>query len=255
MADASEEPPPTRRRSWEILNSPLVICLISGVAIAGGAKLYSDAQAEAADLETRRGTYIELLAEFQRRTSMLLQADGELNPFIGEGRNFEGARPIPVAGPLRREWEKISADVGRKELEILRGTGSYVPTSPAFAGVDFLTIAARMERTAGVPDIQLGALRMLGLLEAPPEMLWLFVRAYLPIIQQFAVSRHMMYTNGTLPLPRGRALTKAQEAALGFPNPKPGDLERLMKETDRLHNEVQRKLTGEPKNTVNKGRG
>ena len=144
-----------RKAFWAAANSPLAIILISGGAMAGIAKLYNDRQVEAADLETRRTAYVELLAEYQHRVSFLMDADAELNGYIGEGLKFTRGKQLSENGPDRRKWERVSEEVGQKEHNILRATGDYVPTTPVFARVDLLTLAARIERTGGIPDIQL----------------------------------------------------------------------------------------------------
>jgi hypothetical protein len=226
---------------WSVLNAPLVVTLIaSGLAAIGG--LYGYHRIELADLESRRSTYVDLLAEYEHRVSQLSDADSELNRFIGEGPTFENAKHIPECGLERDEWDQTSATVGRKEQDILRGVGSYVPTAPQFRDIDFLTLSARMERVAGIPDYQLGGVRLIRTLDWPPEVLWLTVRAYLPTMVQYGVSRHLMYTDGQLPLARGASLTKRQEAILGIPDVKPGDVERLHKENERLHARIEAEL-------------
>ena len=133
-------------------------------------------------------------------------------------------------------------DRGRYETRNITGRGRYVPTNSEFAGVDFLTLAARIERVGGIPDIQLGALRLLRTLDWPPEVLWLNVRAYLPILTNFGVTRHMLYTDGQLPLPRGASLTR-QEAVLGIPDIKPGDLDKIRLKTHRLTKKLESELS------------
>ncbi len=128
------------------------------------------------------------------------------------------------------------------EQDVLQGRGKYVPTAPEFAGVHFLTLAARMERVGGIPDIQLGALRLIRTLDVEPDLLWLMVRAYSPMIQKFGVVRHVLYSKGELPLPRGEVLTQRQEDVLGFPRLKPGDLERAKRESDLMHARLQSAL-------------
>ena len=223
------------------MNAPLVLLLLSGVG-AGGTLIYSSWRTQAEELQDRRAEYVVLLAEYQSRVSLLMDADNELDAYVGEGLTFEGGKKIPACGPLREEWEKVSAKVGMKERDILRGQGGYAPTSPRFRGVDFLTLGAQLEHVGGVPDIQLGALRLIRTLDWPPEILWLNVRAYLPMMLKFGVARHMLYTNGQLPLPRGASLTKRQEAVLGFPDVNPGDLERQRAETMKHQAELDQAL-------------
>lgn len=186
----------SRNAIWLWINSPIAITLISGGLLAGGAKIYSDRQADQANIELRRDAYVDMIAEYEQRVSLLSEADGRLDEFVGAGRNFKGGRHIPSTGPARREFEHLSLKVGTRELAILKGNGGYTPTTPEFANIDMLTLASRMERTAGIPDIQLGSLRVIRTLDAPPEILWLMVRAHLPMMQEFAVTRHTMFTNG-----------------------------------------------------------
>jgi hypothetical protein len=228
-------------RIWSLMNAPLVLLVLSGVG-AGGTIIYSSLRSQAEELQNRRAEYIVLLAEYQHRVSTLIDADSQLDPYIGEGLTFKGGKKIPDCGPLREQWEKLSTKVGRRERDILRGQGDYVPTTPKFRGVDFLTLGAQIEQVGGVPDIQLGALRLIRTLDWPPEILWLNVRAYIPMMLKFGVARHMLYTNGQLPLPRGTSLTRRQEAALGFPDVKPGDLELRKAETMKHQAELDKAL-------------
>lgn len=236
--------PSLLQRLWSVLNSPLILLLISGVVIAGSAKLYADRQAAAAELSARRDRYVELLAEVQHRVAILQQADGLLDPFIGTGEAFNAMKPVPEPWPRRAAFDRACLKAGRMEADVLAGRGSYVPTAPAFAGVNMLTLAARLERLGGVPDLQLGSIRMIGLLNAPPDVLWLFVRAFMPTFMQFVASRHLMNVDGQLPLPAGAVLTVRQEAMLGIPQVHHGDLERMERESDRLFTKVDRKLRG-----------
>jgi hypothetical protein len=222
-----------------------VLLLISGVVLAGGAKIYTDRQAAAIELVERRADYVELLTELQQRVSQLLQADGELNKFLGEGAELKGAKRMPDKGPVRAEFERMSEEIGKRESEILSGGGHYVPTAPAYANVHFLTLAARLERLGGVPDIQMGALRLLPVLQADPSILWIFVRAYGPMMQKFVISRHLLYTRGELPLPVGAELTERQEAVLGFPaDMSDEEFEALKRRTNAHLDEVINELRG-----------
>lgn len=229
-------------RVWAALNSPLVLLMLSGVVIGGGAKLYSDRQSAAVEVAGRRAEYVELLAELQRRVSRLQDADGRLDRFIGAANSPGALRKVPEPWPQRAAFERESALVGAAEADILAGRGSYAPTAPAYAGIDLLTLAARLERVGGVPDLQLGALRLLRTLDADPDVLWLFVRAHRPMLERFVVSRHLLQVEGELPLPAGAALTPRQKAMLDIPRPKPGDLERLRRENDVLHARLDREL-------------
>lgn len=127
--------------------------------------------------------------------------------------------------------------------QVIRGTGSYVPTSPTFANVNILLIGSQIEDAAAIPNLQNGAIQFLGFLNTEPSLLWIFVRAYLPMMTEFYVGRHLMTVNGELPLARGRGLTVQQERRLGIPQPSPGDLERARKKSEAAHAELQEALS------------
>jgi hypothetical protein len=105
-----------------------------------------------------------------------------------------------------------------------------------------LLVGSQIEDAAAIPNLQSGAIQLLGFLNTDPSVLWIFVRAYLPTMREFYVGRHMMTVNGELPLARGQQPTIQQERRLGIPQPAPGDLERAMKRSDELHVKVQTEL-------------
>ncbi|WP_454884904.1 hypothetical protein [Sphingomonas oryzagri] len=229
----------SRKGFWDHINSPVVVAILTGVIIAGGGKIYADRQADARELDTRRSAYAKLLTEYEHRVSDLGIADGCLDPELGEGPTLKGIKPIPKTGPARDRWTRLSLAVGKQESDILRGRGSYAPTDPAFEGMSFEAVAIQMETLGGVPDIQVGAMRLFGALDSGPDVVWLFVRSWLPMMRQVSVSRHMMFADGRLPFRRGHAPTEAEQKSLGFPDMKPGDLERLERQTDALHAQIQ----------------
>ena len=229
-------------RLWAVLNSPLALLLMSGMLLGGGAKIYADRQSALAELDTRRAAYVEMLAEYQRRVSLLSHEDARLEPFIGTADEMLAGRVRPLVESKRCQFETLSKAVGEKQEDILLGRGSYKPTAPIFSELDILTLAARMEQTAGVPDIQLGGLRLIRTLDAPPEILWIMVRSYLPMLKQFGVSRHMLNVNGELPLIRGQQLTDRQERVLGFLELKPSDVDRALHRARRKSDELNAKL-------------
>lgn len=233
---------PRMRRFWTFLNSPFFLTLLTGVLLAGALKIYDDRQRAAADLDLRRASYVELLAEIQLRVSRLDEADARLNEFITDGRDKNGATPLPKTGPRRAEFERTSIEVGKLEAEILAGRGTYLPTAPAYANVDMLTLASRLEHLGGVPDYYAGSLRMLRVLDAPSEILWIFVRAYMPMLREFVVRRHLLYTSGELPLPAGGELTAEQKRFLGIRKPRPGELEELIRTTNAHLEKLQKDL-------------
>lgn len=114
---------------------------------------------------------------------------------------MKGGRHVPANGSVRRAFERACEEAGGREADVLAGRGGYVPTAPEFANVDFLTLAARLDRLGRVPDILLGALRLIRTLDTPRDILWIFVRAYRPMMEEFVVARPVMYTDSQLPLP------------------------------------------------------
>ncbi len=213
--------------------------------MAGAVKIYDDRQKAAVDLNVRRATYVELLAEIQLRVSKLQDADSQLNGFIGTGTNFNEASPLPGSGPRRAAFERKSFDTGKAEADILSGRGKYVPTDPVYANIDLLTLMARLENLGGVPDLYAGSLRLLRVLDAPSDVLWLFVRAYLPLLQDFVIRRHLLHSSGNLPLPAGVELTSEQKKFLGIRNPKPGEMEALQRKNDVLQRRIKDAFTVE----------
>lgn len=235
--DQKKEP---GRGAWEWFNSPLVITLLSAVLISGGAKLYVDHQEALKDRSARRAVMSDLMVEYRQRLSALEDLDSQLNPWLGEGAELKGIKPMSEAE--RPKWEAASKKIGRAEQEVIQGAGNFKPSAPAFANVNMQVITTRIEGAAGIPDLQAGTLQMLGVLNTDPEILWIFVRAYQPMMRQYYVGRHMLMLNGELPLLDGKNLTVRQENVLGIPQPKPGDLEKAMKESDRVHAELQKTL-------------
>jgi len=229
---------------WNVLNSPLAIALVTGVTglvIGGVATIHHQQQEAAKDRAVRRSEFANLLVEYRQRLSALEEADGELElPEFKEGMSTAGQHKLTDAE--RKVFEVKSEAVGKREWDIIRGSGSYVPAMPAYANVNLQAIGAQIDDTAGIPQVQSGALQLLGLLNVESSVLWLFVHASLPQMRTYYVGRQMMLINGQLPLDRGDTLTARQERVLGFPEVKPGELERRMKESNALHERVQRKL-------------
>jgi hypothetical protein len=226
---------------WSVLNSNIVILLVSSALLSGVAKLYSDHQDAEKEMVVRRGVYAKLLTEFEHRVSALSNEDISLDPYLGEGLNFRKTK-MPDHGPERQRWDKAQLLIGQREVDIIQGRGSYVPSLPEYAGMNLQAIAVQLEDVGGVPDIQMGGIRLMGALDSGKEVVWLFVRSWLPIMRQVTASRHLMYSDGRIPFPRGHVVTASEERALGIPEFHPGDLERLEKENDAHFREVQAKL-------------
>ena len=245
MAVRRRKGKPAERLSWwAAVNSPLVIALLTGaggVAAAVAVALHSRAQEVAKDNIARRATLTALLVEYRKRLSALEEADSELGlPEIVEGV----ARP-PVSKLTESErlvFERKADEVVKRQREIIQGSGSYVPTSPAYANLNVQAIEAQIDEVAGIPPVQSGGLQLLGLLNFDVSTLWLWVHGALPQMRTFYVGRQMLLINGELPLDRGLQLTPRQERVLGFPQATPGDLEKLQKENDERHERLQRVL-------------
>lgn len=224
-----------------------MLTILTGFLFAGGAALYTDHREDVMEQSVRRSRLLDLLVEYRQRLSALEMLDSKLNPFIGEAPGISTPDGKPATDADRKAFEKLSSEIGRLQSEVIKGGGTYVPSAPAFANVNLQTVTSQIEDAAGIPNLQGGAMQMLGLLDWESEVLWLTVHGLLPELQKFYIGRHMLATNGQLPLFRGATLNINQENVLGIPQPKPGELELLMKENEIAHEALQAKLVGENK--------
>lgn len=238
------EKPKARLSWWAAVNSPLVIALLTGaggVAAAVAVALHSQAQEAAKDNIERRATLTALLVEYRKRLSALEEADSDLGlPEIVEGVPRPPARKL--TNSERVAFERKADEVGKRQREIIQGSGHYVPTSPAYANINIQAIEAQIDQVAGIPPVQSGGLQLLGLLNFDASTLWVWVHGALPQMRTFYVGRQMLLINGELPLGRGAQLTQRQERQLGFPQAASGDLKKLQKENDERHERLQRVL-------------
>lgn len=238
------ENPRERLSWWAAANSPLAIALLTGaggVAAAVAVALHSQAQEAAKDDIERRASLTALLVEYRKRLSALEEADSELGlPEIIEG--VPRLLITKLTDSERLLFERKADEVGKRQREIIHGSGHYVPTSPVYANLNMQAIEAQIDQVAGIPPVQSGGLQLLGLLNFDASTLWLWVHGALPQMRTFYVGRQMLLINGELPLARGVQLTRGQERRLGFPQPAPGDLEKLQKENDERHERLQRVL-------------
>ena len=225
---------------WEELNRPLVVAIVTIGLIGFAAKVYADKQEAIRDQVERRTTISNLLVEYRQRLWALEEADAQLAPWLGDGPGL--SRIKRVTDTERAVLTPLSVKVGSAERDVIRGSGTYTASSQAYANVNLQVIATQIELAAGIPDRQAGALQLIGFLNAEPDILWLFVRTYLPHMNEFYVKRYMLVVSRQLPLLRGEELTTQLEIVLGIPQPKPGDLEWAMKESDRLHKRAIREL-------------
>jgi hypothetical protein len=226
---------------WAALNSPIAILLLSVCVIGGIGKLYTDHQNAVQDQTARRSTMSNLLVEYRQRLSALEALDSQLDGALGAGPGI--TRTSKVSEVERKSFEKLSEKIGLLEQDVIKGVGTYTASAPAYDRVNMQAIASQIEDAAGIPNLQAGGIQLLGLLNTESSVLWLFVRAYLPMFEQFYVSRYMMVVNRQLPLVQGDVLSRKQEAILGIPQLKPGELNKLMKENDIRYAELQNKLS------------
>lgn len=225
---------------WSVVNSPLIITLLTAGVLGGGATLYADHRADLKDQSERRAAMTNLLVEYRQRLSALEVLDGQLDPWLGEGPGISKGQAANDDG----QFDRASRSIGIKQLNVIRGAAGYVPSAPAYANVNLQAISAQIELNAGIPDRQGGALQLIGLLNAEPEIQWIGVRAWLPLMSDFYVRRHMLVVSRQLPLLPGRTLSLAQEMALGIPQPKAGELARIRAQSDERHRKLQNKLRG-----------
>jgi len=214
--------------------------VFSSVVVGGAAKLYTDHQDALKDQATRRTELGRLITEYQNRISDLADADGELSGQLGSDADMSHARPLDTSDRAAvARWDRLADRVSHREWDILVGRGDYAPTAPEFAGVSLVMIGTRMDDAAGIPDVQFGGLRMIGILNARPPGTWIFIRSLLPMLQRLGVSRSLLFTDGGIPLLRGQSLTARQEQMLGFPqNVSREENERLSREVSAHLNET-----------------
>jgi hypothetical protein len=235
----TERPEPIRRKWWPLLNSPLVLLVISAVVIAGGWKLFDNHQEAMKDRAARRVELGKLLVEFERRVAVMSDADAKLNDLIAHPPNItSGPNMSAKDGAVVIRRMKASDDVSAAEWDALNGGGPYVPSDPNYKGVSFVMIAMQMQNAAGVPDYRMGGLRALKLLEVSPPFTWLFVRAQLPVLRKMAQGTDILFVSQALPLARGEQLSPGQERLLAIPQVSPGQLAELQRENDDLMKKV-----------------
>jgi len=244
MARTSRHSRKIRPRWWTALNSPLALLLISGVVIGGAVKWYDSHQNAVEDQTARRSKLAHLLTEYQHRISTLGSLNSRLD--LPSPTSAATQKKLDPCSAEYRAFERLSGDIGRQEWNVIRGQGIYVPTAPQFKGVNIQAIAAEIEDTAGIPDVQLGSIRMLGLLNADPDIIWVFVAGHLPEMEKFGITRHLLYVSGEIPLLRGNSLTVRQQRMLGFPEPQPDDARRRTDIMQRLDKTIQELESGEP---------
>lgn len=201
---------------WALLNSPLVLTLISAGFIGLAWKVWDIHREDERDFASRKAVYSKLLTEYRHRMNALAAADDSLGwAFDSHGPS---APKIDLHDPaMQARWDRESASAGRAETDVLAGRGSYVPTSPDYAGVSLLTLADEIEEATGTPDPMVQVQRLLGFLDAPPKVLWLYVHAERPMLETFGRSREVLAMTGELPLRHGSSLTSRQEQVMGIP--------------------------------------
>jgi hypothetical protein len=240
-------PRPTKstapQKFWAFLNSQFFLTIFGLVIIGGIAAIYNQRQNDLQDQAARRPVLGKLLTEYQHRVSDLSEADSQLNEQLGPSGTFDRARKLDRSDSVAAaRWDKLIEQVSNREWAVLLGRSPYVSTAPEFGGVSFLNIASQIDNVAGIPDLQFGSLRMIGVLETPPPATWLFVRSQMPSLIRWGAGRQLLYIDQTLPLRRGDRLNIIQEKQLGIVQPKPGELERLQRENNELTQQVLNKL-------------
>jgi hypothetical protein len=239
--------PPTKltlsQKLSAVLNSQFFLTFFALVVIGGSAALYRQYQSDLQDQAERRAVMGKLLTEYQHRVSELGAADSELNEQLGPSGTFDHARKLDRSDHLgATRWDKLTEKVSKAEWAVLLGHSPYAATAPEYERVSFLNVASQIDNAAGIPDLQFGTLKMIGILDAPPPATWLFVRSQMPSLVQWGTGRHLLYINQTLPLRRGQKLNSTQERQLGIVQPKPGELQRLERENDLLAERVLNRL-------------
>lgn len=204
---------PAVKRIWVILNSPLIITLVSGLLISAIARSYNEQNEAAKDLEARSVQLDAALTELQQRLTYLDSAD--------------------------RSWSTRCnyATASVEEWDTITGIGKYVPTSPSYKGISITVVLAEAQRSSGAWDPGYDASRWFGLFSVRPPQTALFIRTQLPWLRRYVSRRMFASTVGHLPLGRGAAMTDELKRELAIPS-----LKEAQRENDKAHKELMRVL-------------
>ncbi len=201
---------PIVKRIWAILNSPLVIALVSGLLIAFIARSYSLRDEAAKELAAQSVQLDAALTELQQRVSYLESAD----------RTWDARCNYLAAS--KAEWD------------IINGNGAYLSTTPSYRGINIMVVLTEAQRSSGAWDPNYDAHRWLGTFSIPPTRTAIILRTQLPWLQKYVSNRMLASSLGKLPLRRGEVMTDELKRDLGIPS-----LAELQRETDKRHEELQ----------------
>jgi hypothetical protein len=143
--------PAPGRAWWAIVNSPIILLLISSVIIAGGAQVLADRAERANNWKIQRDSLVKLVAEYDQRVAALRVVDDRLNKFLGSKPDLSEARSVFRDSPEAKRWRELTLDVSREELEIIQGRGAYVPTAPGFSQINFRLICEQVLELSDMP--------------------------------------------------------------------------------------------------------
>lgn len=184
---------PALKATWAVVNSPLVITLVSGLLIAAIAQGYTKRDAAARDLQMRRNKLATSLAEFQQRVAYLQTGDNM----------WKGRCDYVVASQW--EWEAIT------------GTANYVPTSPLYRGVHLNVVLNDVEISSGVPDIRYGVAMFIRAFSVPPPRTAIWVRGQMQWLRNYGSSRSLLFASGHLPVVSGQRPAELTRTLLQLP--------------------------------------
>jgi hypothetical protein len=228
------------RQCWSVLNSPIIIAILSVLVVKFGADYYSRRVAEFKDRDDRQKSLTSLLTEFNQRVWDLSQDDGAI------GSNSTN-KPAPSLAT-----KTIAGRIEKDEIDVLTGGGTYHPTSPAYAGVSLINLMGQIDFASNVHDLDYSYIGALPFLDDRSS--WISVRTLLPDLRSYAIGRQQLLLSGDLPLRWGQRLNPAETAALHDPLLPWADkatvdrhiregMERLKAETKKI-DELARRVAG-----------
>jgi hypothetical protein len=204
------------KQVWTLLNSPLVIALVSGLLIAHIARSYSQRDEAAKEFAAQSHKLDAALTELQQRLSYLEHAD--------------------------RTWDKRCnfLEASRAEWDAIAGSGEYVPTSPTYKNISLSVVLTEAERSSGAFDPGYVATRLVGSFSVRPPRTARFVRIQLPWLRTYVSSRMFASSIGDIPIRKGAKMSDDLRQRLGIPT-----LEQASREMNKSVDEVLR-VSSEP---------
>jgi hypothetical protein len=203
---------------WAIINSPVVLLLISSVIVAGGTKIFADRAEMAKKWEIQRESLIKLLAEYDQRVTALRIADERLNEFLGPKPDLSESHTLLKDSPEAKRWRKLTLDVIRQESEIMQGRGNYVPTDPRFSQINFRLICEQVLDLSGMPMPNPFDAYGPCLVAESRIPIWIRVRSQLDRFYVFSWNLRTRISDETYPLkptPRPRSYYDDYSGSLG----------------------------------------